>query len=231
MTEMTTGNFEQTPRASAPAPALDYGARRWLLVGARILSMVFRPSYYPTVAFFVLLTFTYLRMLPFLYRLYVLAIVYLLTYAIPWAGVRVYRHFRNIPKQSLRERKHRLVPYAIHIVCYLVCLDFVWRLHLPTYLLAVVMVAICLQVVCTLVTLFWKISVHSAAVGTVIGGIVIYASLFNFNPVWWLCAAILVSGLVNSSRMLLRQHTLWQVTGGTWVGIGCGLLGILTMQL
>ena len=72
---------------------------------------------------------------------------------------------------------------------------------------------------------------HSAGAGAIIGALVVYASLFHFNPVWWLCAAILVSGLVNSSRMLLRQHTLWQVLGGTLVGFLCGYVGIFVESI
>ena len=67
---------------------------------------------------------------------------------------------------------------------------------------------------------------HSAGVGAIIGALIAYSAIFQFNPVWWLCLAILVSGLVNSSRMYLRQHTLWQVLGGTLVGFVCGLVGL-----
>ncbi|MCD7722293.1 MAG: phosphatase PAP2 family protein [Prevotellaceae bacterium] len=224
MTETHFGNHTAYPGARR-------SSSRWLLLSARALSTVFRPSFYPTVAFFVLLTFTFLRMLPFVYRLCVLAVVYILTYAVPYFGVRFYRRTKGLSKQQLRERKARIVPYAIHIVSYLVCLDFVWRMRLPSFLLCVIVISIILQAVCTVISFWWKISVHSAAVGTVIGGLVVYSSVFAFNPVWWLSGAILLSGLVNSSRMLLRQHSLWQVLGGTLVGIGCGLLGTLIVQI
>ena len=58
------------------------------------------------------------------------------------------------------------------------------------------------------------------------GALVSYSFIFHFNPVWWLCLMILINGMVNSSRMLLRQHTLWQVLGGTLVGFICGLIGL-----
>ncbi len=205
---------------------VEYRVRRWMLVGARVLSAVFRPNYYPTVIFILFLNFTFLRHLPVLYRLYVLLMVFLFTYAIPLLGVWVYRKARGLSRQQLRERRKRLVPYAIHIFCYLLCLYFVWRLSLPSFMMLVIVISICLQYICALITLWWKISMHSAAVGATIGGLAVYASLFGFNPVWWLCGLIILSGLVNTSRMLLRQHTLWQVLGGTWIGIGCGLLGI-----
>ena len=60
-------------------------------------------------------------------------------------------------------------------------------------------------------------------------GMVAYAAIFGFNPIWWLSLAILVSGCVMTSRMILRQHTLWQVLGGTLIGIVCGIVGTILM--
>jgi len=57
----------------------------------------------------------------------------------------------------------------------------------------------------------------------------VYADIFGFNPVWWLSLAILVSGCVMTSRMVLRQHTLGQVLGGTLIGIACGIVGTILM--
>ena len=45
--------------------------------------------------------------------------------------------------------------------------------------------------------------------------LVAYSVLFMFNPVWWLCVTVLISGAVGTARMLLRQHSLAQVVAGT----------------
>ncbi len=205
------------------------GTSRAVLVGARVLSSVFRPNYYLSVVFLVLLNFTFLRFLPLSLRVYVVAMVYLITYALPFLVSRLWRQWRGLTKHELGQRRMRLVPYAIHLLCYGGCLILVWRLRLPSFVTCSVVIALCLLCISTVITLWWKISLHSAAVGATLGGLVAYASLFSFNPVWWLCLGLIVSGLVNSSRMLLRQHTLWQVTGGTLVGFGCGLLGMALM--
>jgi len=222
------GIDEESTVSAEPVPTgLGPEAQRTLLVGARLLSAVFRPNYYPTVVFVILLNFTFLQMLPFFFRFYVVLVVYLFTIVFPSLGVYFYRQMKGYTIQELRAHHKRLVPYVINILCYLCCLHFVWRLHLPSFVLAIVGIAILVQCVCTLITFWWKISMHSAAAGALIGILSAYSLIFSFNPLWWLCLAILVSGLVNSSRMLLRQHTLWQVVGGTLVGICCGLLGIM----
>jgi membrane-associated phospholipid phosphatase len=75
--------------------------------------------------------------------------------------------------------------------------------------------------------MFWKVSMHSAGSGAVIGGLVAYSAIFGFNPIWWLCGTILLSGCVMTSRMVLLQHSLTQVLVGTLVGVICGFFGII----
>ena len=87
--------------------------------------------------------------------------------------------------------------------------------------------ALLIQGSCALINAKWKISMHCAGAGGAIGALVAYSLIFYFNPVGWLCLLILIAGLVGSSRMLLRQHTLWQVLAGTFLGILLGFTGII----
>ena len=67
----------------------------------------------------------------------------------------------------------------------------------------------------------------AAAIGGVAGGLLSFSLIFNFNPVWWLCLVILLGGMVGTSRMILRQHTLPQVVVGFFVGLLCSAVTIL----
>ena len=100
-------------------------------------------------------------------------------------------------------------------------------MRLPMFMGAIIASSLLIHCVCLVVNMRWKISMHSAGAGGIIGSLMAYASIFGFNPVWWLCGAILLDGLVMTSRMLLRQHTLGQVLGGSAVGIVCGYFGII----
>jgi membrane-associated phospholipid phosphatase len=51
-----------------------------------------------------------------------------------------------------------------------------------------------------------------------------FSAIFMFNPVKWLCLVMIIAGLVGTSRMILRQHSLEQVVGGFMVGFFAGLL-------
>jgi membrane-associated phospholipid phosphatase len=43
----------------------------------------------------------------------------------------------------------------------------------------------------------------------------------------WLCFFILLAGMLGSARIIVKQHTLNEVTGGFFVGLFCGITGIL----
>ena len=58
----------------------------------------------------------------------------------------------------------------------------------------------------------------------VIGGLVAFSALFDYNPVWWLCIFILIAGILGTARIILRHHTLGEVMGGFAVGLICSLL-------
>ena len=196
---------------------------------ARFFSTIFRPSYYPTVGMFILLSFTYLNLFPWVFKLWVLSLVFLFTFCMPALGTFIYRRLHKWSAQELRKRHKRAVPYIINICCYLCLMHVFHATHMPHFLMAIVGISLLIQCTCIVVNLWRKVSMHSAGSGGVIGALVAYAAIFGFNPVWWLSLAILVSGCVMTSRMVLRQHTLAQVLGGTLIGIACGIVGTILM--
>ena len=193
---------------------------------AKFLSELFRPSYFPLMGFAIMFLFTYLSQLPLWYKVSFLLMACVFIILLPMFGVYLYRKTYGLMPQDLLLHRHRLVPYVLHIICYGLMLRMLHDFHAPAFMSSIIVISLLVQCACTVITLWWKISMHSAGVGAIIGALIAYSSVFHFNPVWWLCLAILVSGLVNSSRMLLRQHTLGQVMGGTLVGFICGLVGL-----
>ena len=201
--------------------------QRALMMGARVLSVISRPYYMPVVGFLALFTFTYLSLLPLFYKLLVLSMVWIFTIALPRLCVFVWRKLNGWAPMQLRLRERRAVPYVMFMLSYTACLHLMFRLHLPHYMCGILVAALLVQVVCIVVNIWWKISMHCAGAGAIIGALLAYSVLFVFNPVGWLCVLVLFSGAVGTARMLLRQHSLAQVVTGTLVGTACGLAGIL----
>ncbi len=202
---------------------------RYAIIAARVFSTVFRPTYYPTVGTSLLLCFSFLSLFPIAFKLWLLSLVAFFTIALPALGVFIYRRLHGWSALELRKRHKRAMPYIIYICCYLCLMHILSITHMPHFLMAIIGISLLIQCICVLVNVWWKVSMHAAGSGGVIGALVAYSSIFRFNPIWWLCLSILVAGCVMTSRMVLRQHTLSQVLCGTLIGIACGIVGTVLM--
>ena len=197
-----------------------------IIFTARIMSMIFTPFYLPIVGLIALFIFSYMSLLPMMYKLVMLAMVYLLTVVAPSLLIHLYRLCQGWTSHELGRKERRLVPYIISIVCYFACFFWMEYRNTPRVISIIVVVALTIQMVCALINIWWKISTHTAAIGGVAGELVSYSIAFSFNPLWWLCFVLILAGAVGTARMILRQHSLSQVIGGFLVGAACAILVI-----
>ncbi len=198
-----------------------------LIMMAKALSAVFSPFHLPVVGLIILFLFSYLSFLPLGVKIYILLMVYTFTILLPTAMIRLYRRYQGWTRIQLGVKERRVVPYVISIMCYLTCYYLLTLNHASHFIGSIVMASLIIQVVCAIINLWWKISTHSAAIGGVTGALVAFAMIFNFNPVWWICLLLLLAGMVGTSRIILKQHTLEQVVAGYLVGIVCAFLSVV----
>jgi membrane-associated phospholipid phosphatase len=198
-----------------------------IIYAARLVSLIFTPFYLPLVGLIALFTFSYLNLLPLAYRLLVLAIVYVFTILLPTLIIHLYRSAQGWTLIELGQKRRRMVPYGISIVCYGACLWTLDIIHIYHFVSSIVIAALCIQIICAIINVWWKISTHTAGIGGVAGALFVFAEYFAFNPVWWLCLVLILAGILGSARIILRQHSLSQVVTGVLVGFLCAATGIL----
>ena len=199
-------------------------ADKTMLRVARITSIVFTPFSIPFLAFLVLFLFSYLRIMPILYKGIVLGIVYCFTILTPTITIFLFRKINGFARQELSERKKRYVPILLTIISYVFCLLMMRKLNIPWYMTGIIFVSLVISIICILVNLKWKLSEHMAGMGGIIGGLVSSSALFSYNPVGWLCLFILIAGILGSARIVLGHHTLGEVLSGFVVGLVCSFL-------
>lgn len=200
---------------------------RHIIYAAQLLSIVFTPFYLPILGLIALFTLSYLALLPVTYKLLVLSIVFGFTVLLPILLIRLYRHVQGWSLFDLGKKERRMIPYIISIMCYFACVYVMRSMHIPHFMTSILTGALAIQILCAMVNAWWKISTHTAAIGGVAGAVFGFAEIFSFNPVWWLSAIILVAGMLGTSRMILRQHTLSQVVAGFLLGAVTGAVVIL----
>ena len=198
-----------------------------IILISRVVSMMFTPFYLPLVGLAALFFFSYLNTFPLYYILMVMGIVWLFTVLLPTRLIHLDRRYHGWTPIQLGVRERRMVPYVISILCYFICFYILSLRHTPHTITSILIAALAVQMLCAMTNVWWKVSTHSAAIGGVAGGLLSFSLIFNFNPVWWLCLVILLGGMVGTSRMILRQHTLPQVVVGFFVGLLCSAVTIL----
>jgi len=198
-----------------------------IILAARIVSMVFTPFYLPFLGMMALFIFSYLGLMPWAYKLQLLTLVYLFTILLPTILIHLYRRYNGWTLIELGHRERRMVPYVISILCYFFCIYVMDMLHIPHFMQTILLAALLIQVICALINVWWKISTHTAAIGGVAGALFVFGEFFGFNPVWWLCLVLVLAGLLGTSRMILRQHSLLQVVAGFLVGVSCSVVGLI----
>ena len=199
-------------------------ADKTMLRVARVTSIVFTPFSIPFLAFLVLFLFSYLRIMPILYKGIVLGIVYCFTILTPTITIFLFRKINGFARQELSERKKRYVPILLTIISYVFCLLMMRKLNIPWYMTGIIFVSLVISIICILVNQKWKLSEHMAGMGGIIAGLGSFSALFSYNPVVWLCLFILIAGILGSARIVLGHHTLGEVLSGFVVGLVCSFL-------
>lgn len=200
---------------------------RYIIMAARLVSVIFIPWFLPLLGFVLVLTFSELNRVPWQLKLLMIALVYFFTMQLPYWLVHTYRRVNGWTKHEMSQRERRIVPYMLSIVCYTALLYLMGVFHMPHYTISIIAGALILQMICSVVNLWKKVSTHAAAIGGIIGALMGFALIYAFNPIGWLCVSILVAGVVCTARMILRQHTLGELGLGLLIGLLSGWCAVI----
>ena len=107
---------------------------RDIIFAAKVISAIFNPFYLPVVGLILLFIFSYLKMLPWNYKLTVITLVYLFTVLLPTFLIYAYRRYQGWTLIELGVKERRMVPYVISIVCYGLCYYVMEVFHIPHFI-------------------------------------------------------------------------------------------------
>ena len=105
---------------------------------------------------------------------------------------------------------------------------FISKIKVNDFLTVILITMTLMVLVITIVTIFWKISVHSTALSGLVGFIIgLILKIPSAELLYPLVASILLTGAVMSARLALNAHTPKQILGGSLVGLLMGIGSIL----
>ncbi len=196
---------------------------------ARLFTNLFSPFYAPVWAVVWLLFFSTMRSFSLKYRLFLLLIIVVFTIVVPRLTIYLFRKSGNFSRWQFDARTNRHVQYAISLVSYVACYLLLSKMDVFGFVACVVVAAIIALIICFIINMWWKISVHMVGVGGWIGFVGAFSFRFGFDPVAPTCAVIMIAGVLGSCQMFFRQHTLIQIIAGFFVGMICARLTFMIM--
>ncbi len=138
----------------------------------------------------------------------------------PLVTVLLLKGLKFIESVQLRSQRDRVFPYVACMIWYFWIWN-VWR-HLEDYPAAAVKFSLAIFVASIfglLANIFMKISMHAIAIGVMITFMILLAIGQTISFSLYISIALLIAGLVCTSRFIVSDHTRKEVYGGLFAGI------------
>jgi membrane-associated phospholipid phosphatase len=151
--------------------------------------------------------------------------VFMLTFMMPIAFIPIYYYFRLVSNMRLDERRERIIPYYITLICYILAYFMITKLPVSQVYQRMLFAASLSLLIVTGISHFWKVSTHMTGWGGLIALILGFSIRFNTDLMIFLIIAIFIAGAVACARLMLNAHNPLQVLTGFVIGF-CTMLAV-----
>jgi len=180
----------------------------YLMVLAKYISVLLHPFICATISFLLLLSNSYLSFSKFLI---IAGITFSATVIIPTIQVLIMKSRGRTISMDIPEREKRIVPFFTSVLIYSIALIALWIIRSPKPVLILMWAYVFNTIVATIITKYWKISIHGMALGGPIAALGLAVS-----PLYLWCIFLIFP--MTYSRVKLNAHTTAQVMAGFILG-------------
>ena len=186
---------------------------------SRTISVIFHPILIPLYGLLIIfMSPTLYNYLPFEVKKRLILIVLVNNVLVTLSLIPFFVHNNLISSWFMNERKDRSIPLIISTILYGVTAYLIFRFPVPYFLKSFFFAFAVLSLTATLINFWWKISLHSIGVGSIIA-LVLILSLRMYTPLlWYLIPSIIAGGLILTARLQLGLHNPLQVWSGLLTG-------------
>jgi len=200
------------------------------------VSVVLHPLLMPTFLFALLFYYAPVIIEPINPKaaIYLLLAVFITTFMLPMISITALR-FSDIYRMgklnalSLPSRKDRIIPFFFTSLFYMITTYMFFSKFKVNQILVIILAASTLIILLvSIITLFLKVSTHSASAGAMIGFLLALGFKFPQSKLLWpLILILILGGLVMSARLYLEAHKPLDVLIGSIVGLSISLTSVL----
>lgn len=194
---------------------------------SNIVSWVLHPFLLPLYVLAMLLTLTVFAYYPSGVKFYLSWVVVLYAVIIPVLMMGVLRSLGRISDYRIDNRRERYLPLLVGAVCYLLCALTIAKIPSVEFLRKFMVAAACCEVMCLVVSFYWKISLHLTGMGAVVALMVVMNVAGVGNMTVPLMVSVLCAGVLASARLCLGCHNGRQVLAGFCGGFAVTVLAVM----
>lgn len=200
----------------------------WIRVIANIISFVFHPLFFPVyITYFIYTVRAYeFAGLDPRRKMLTLLLITISCTLMPLVSVLMLRALNFIDSIYLKTQKDRIIPYIITMTFYFAVWIYFKKNHFEIDLVHMALGIFNASVAGFLLNIVMKVSMHAIAAGVMATFIAILAFNETVNLSLYLSVALLISGIVCTSRLIVSDHRPKEI----YIGFIAGVLSQLSAQ-
>lgn len=195
-------------------------------IAAKIISNLFHPLIMPVIGLLIIFnTDSYINYaIPVELKKAVVLLVGTSTFIIPLLISLLLLNRKLINSLEMETQKERIIPYAFTIVFYVFTLFMLKRAPIPPIIFNFIIGATLSVILAFIINIKWKISAHMIGIGGLIGALICFSIMLDIYITPYIIFALLIAGIVGSSRLILKAHTQLQIYAGFVIGVFCQVI-------
>jgi hypothetical protein len=160
-----------------------------------------------------------------------LALIFLVTFILPAINLFIFKIFGTIQSLTMEERKDRVVPFIFITILYGVMTYLFqsnFRIGINESLFKFLLIVDFLVLVSTIITLFYRVSIHSISICGLIGILLPLSKISEESMLLYISIGLIaVAGIVMSARLKLNSHTPREILVGAVMGYSVASFSML----
>ncbi len=160
-------------------------------------------------------------------KLILISIFYTMIF-LPVVTIFLLKQLKFITSFFLKTQQDRIIPYiACGVYFFWMYLVLKNNENVPTILRGFIFAVFLSSCVALIANIYYKISMHAIGAGGLIGIFLVVAQSNTMLMTWPLILALLIAGIICTSRMIISDHTQKEIYTGLWVGLICQFAGVI----
>lgn len=185
---------------------------------ANTISYIFHPLFMPLFGMVFYLKYMFFLLVKPMFYNYIVLVMLVCTLLFPLMSILLLKSSKVISSIHMPSKEERRWPLLIGTGFFFLAYMLISYVNPVQELNYIVIAGILTLMICTIINLLYKLSIHMAAIGGVTGMMVAYAHHAEINMLYVVLAMVFASGLVGFARLQLNAHSTRQVAAGYAAG-------------